>query len=936
MNAEIIAVGTEILLGDIMNTHAQFLAKELAALGFDLHFQSVVGDNRERLVSSLKESLDRSDIVVLTGGLGPTNDDLTKETACELLGENMELNQEALDRIRRYFSRRGQEMPENNIKQAMLPPGCTVFFNDYGTAPGAAIEKNGKCVILLPGPPRELIPMFQEQVRPYLQKFSNSNILSHTLTAFGIGESAIAEKLGRILENPNPTVALYAKDGEVQIRVTAKAATAELADGIIMPMIQEITHRLGDYIYGVDAPNIHSVVIGLLREQRMMIATAESCTGGMLSQKLTEITGASEVFEFGVASYSNRIKEKILGIPKEIIDRCGAVSSEVAMLMAIGAQREGNADIGVGITGIAGPGGGTAENPVGRVYVGVTYKNKYWVEKLTIGHGASDERDYIRKIATMHALNMVRLILEGSPRAVEALAPIPEIPAIAPLGRNGVAFSGEVNPEKAGAGEMTFVSADKELAAEVSPDGTAAVKRPWYQRLAMYIFPWKGDSAQEIIRKIIFLIALITLIGSSIYILDYLKAQVQIDSVFKETLSLYDREPTEEELANLPDGYLEKFAALYNQNQEIKGWITIPNSRVNFPVMQTDNNDYYLDHSFNRTSNRYGAPFVDWRCTVGANGQLSTNTIIYGHNGSGGKVFCDVKNYANLSFYKGSPTITFDTVYEESQWKVFGVILTNGSPDGGYFFQYHNFINAESDEHFEWFIRQIERRTLINTTVDVLPTDQLLTLSTCSKKSDLDDGRLVVFARKVRPGESASVDVRNATVNQNPLYPLSWYKQHNKTAPDFPNDPDPSGGDNTITPAPGDNTTSTYSRPDNTTSSRRPDDPIRPSSSRVSSSGTSSTGSTSSGGASSGGVTSGSVSSGGTVSGGTSSGATSGGTSSGNTSSGDASSGATASNDTSSSGTSSTASENESSKPDASSAASTPSETPTPEPEPTE
>ena len=341
----------------------------------------------------MKESLDRSDIVILTGGLGPTNDDLTKETACELLGENMELNQEALDRIRRYFSRRGQEMPENNIKQAMLPPGCTVFFNDYGTAPGAAIEKNGKCVILLPGPPRELIPMFQEQVRPYLQKFSNSNILSHTLTAFGIGESAIAEKLGRILENPNPTVALYAKDGEVQIRVTAKAATAELADGIIIPMIQEITHRLGDYIYGVDAPNIHSVVIGLLREQRMMIATAESCTGGMLSQKLTEITGASEVFEFGVASYSNRIKEKILGIPKEIIDHCGAVSSEVAMLMAIGAQREGNADIGWASPELPAPVEEQRKTRWDVFYVGVTYKNKYWVEKLTIGHGASDERE---------------------------------------------------------------------------------------------------------------------------------------------------------------------------------------------------------------------------------------------------------------------------------------------------------------------------------------------------------------------------------------------------------------------------------------------------------------------------------------------------------------------------------------------------------------
>ncbi len=336
---------------------------------------------------------------------------------------------------------------------------------------------------------------------------------------------------------------------------------------------------------------------------------------------------------------------------------------------------------------------------------------------------------------------------------------------------------------------------------EENPDTNAetAIKAPWYQRLAKYLFPWKGDAPSEIVRKVVFLVALVTLVGSSIYIIDYIAAHVRSDIVHNETIDLYTTPPTAEELKQMPEGYLEKFAKLYNKNQDIKGWIKIGNSRVNHPVVMTDNNEFYLDHDFDKNVNRYGVPFIDYRSQFGRNEdgttKLSTNTILYGHNGANGKIFCDVKNYTSLGFYRGAPLIDFDTVYEEADWKVFAVFLTNGINDGdGYFFDYHNFVEAQSEEHFDWFIRQVRKRSMLhipNDVVDVKYGDQLLTLSTCSRKADLKDGRIVVVARKVRPGEAAAVSTGKVTTNENPLYPNAWYKQHGKPVPEVEYDPNP-------------------------------------------------------------------------------------------------------------------------------------------------
>jgi nicotinamide-nucleotide amidase len=411
-NAELIAVGTEIILGDIVNTHSQYLSQKLAQLGINVYYHTSVGDNPARLRFTIEQAIGRSDIVILSGGLGPTEDDLTKETVCDVLGLPLHQDAEALARMTAFFERIGREMTENNIKQSMVPDGAVVFQNDRGTAPGMAIEKDGKIVILLPGPPSELIPMFEEQGYPYLQKLSDAVLVSRNFRVFGVGESMVEVKLGKMLSGENPTVALYAKQSEVLVRVTAKADTKEKAAEMLEPVVSELYSILGDTIYGEDVNSLEEVVVPLLKEKGMKIATAESCTGGLLSQKITSIPGSSEVFECGVVSYANRIKHELLGVPEELLERYGAVSEQVATAMSEGVLRLSGADIGVGITGIAGPGGGSAEKPVGTVYISVAAKGqKTCTQLFHFAYGRKNERDTIRYASAMNALDMVRRLL---------------------------------------------------------------------------------------------------------------------------------------------------------------------------------------------------------------------------------------------------------------------------------------------------------------------------------------------------------------------------------------------------------------------------------------------------------------------------------------------------------------------------------------------
>ncbi|MEY8337217.1 competence/damage-inducible protein A [Lachnospiraceae bacterium 62-35] len=407
MVVELISVGTELLLGNIVNTNAQFLAEKCALLGLSIYNQSVVGDNRGRLSEAIRTGLRRADIIILTGGLGPTEDDLTKEVCAEVMGFPLVEDARTRKRMEEYLkSGTNKEIPENNWKQALIPEGARVLDNDNGTAPGLIIEKYGKSAILLPGPPDELQPLFIEKVYPYLQNLQPEIILSKMVKICGMGESRVETMLLDMIDKQtNPTIATYAKTGEVHLRVTAKAGDEEEAKKMIKPVIKEIKNRFGDYIYTInEEETLEEAVVALLKKYELTVTTAESCTGGMLAARLVNVPGVSDVFREGFITYSNKAKRKILDVNKSTLKKYGAVSEQTAKEMAKGGVFATDSDVCIAITGLAGPGGETEEKPVGLVYIACYMNDKVWVEACQF----KGNRAKIREQSVVRALDLLR------------------------------------------------------------------------------------------------------------------------------------------------------------------------------------------------------------------------------------------------------------------------------------------------------------------------------------------------------------------------------------------------------------------------------------------------------------------------------------------------------------------------------------------------
>lgn len=405
MNAEIIAVGTELLLGDIVNTNAQYLSKKLAELGFSVYFQSVVGDNAARLEELAQQAKQRSDIVIYSGGLGPTEDDLTKETVAKVYEDTLTFDPKQFEKIQQFFQSCGKQMPHNNKKQAMVPTNGHILDNKNGTAPGVIFEHEGKIAILLPGPPSEMCLMFEQSVMPYLQKLQKSVLFSRVLRVYGIGESALETKTAHLLQKENPTSALYAKTAEVVVRITAKAENTEKAKVLCDEIAQEFYQIAGDCLYAEGEQTLEETVVKILTQKNYQLSTAESCTGGLLSQRITAVAGSSNVFSCGICSYGNSIKQKLLNVAEDTLQQHGAVSIETALEMAKGSLNISGSDIAVGITGIAGPTGGTADKPVGLVYVAIADQKSRWVTRFYLPNRS---RETVRFAATQKALDMVR------------------------------------------------------------------------------------------------------------------------------------------------------------------------------------------------------------------------------------------------------------------------------------------------------------------------------------------------------------------------------------------------------------------------------------------------------------------------------------------------------------------------------------------------
>ncbi len=404
MNCELISVGTELLLGNILNTNAQYISQKLADLGVNCYIQTTVGDNAERLEEAVCRALERADTVILTGGLGPTCDDLTKETVSAAFHKELVLDRDSLDYIKARFARMGREMTPNNVKQAMFPEGSAILPNPNGTAPGCILEEAGKAAILLPGPPHEMEPMFDAAVMPYLERRSGARLYSRMVRIFGKGESSVEHEMRDLMDGENPTVAPYALAGEVKLRVTARCKDETEGEELVAPMIGKIRERLGEVVYSDEGKELHEVCAELLEKNKKTLAVAESCTGGMLAAKLVSVPGSSRYFLEGCVTYSNQAKVKRLGVSRQTLERYGAVSAQVALEMAVGIRVSSGADIGLAVTGVAGPGGGTREKPVGLVYIALSTGEGTQMRELRL----AGDRERIRGLSCLHTLDMLR------------------------------------------------------------------------------------------------------------------------------------------------------------------------------------------------------------------------------------------------------------------------------------------------------------------------------------------------------------------------------------------------------------------------------------------------------------------------------------------------------------------------------------------------
>lgn len=831
MRSEIICVGDELLSGSILNSNAQFLSKRLNDLGITVNAQSVVGDSKLDIDTAIKAALKKADLVVLTGGLGPTDDDLTKETVAEYFGKKLVLHKESLERIEEYFSRTGRTMPESNKKQAMLPAGSIVMPNNNGTAPGCIIKDGKKTVMLFPGPPSELKAMFNMAAAPYLRQFSNEVIKTSSVRVFGIGESLIAERIKEHITTDDSSVLTYAKNGEVEIKVTVKSKDLKTAELKLSEQVKIVKELFGENVYCVDKDNLQETVVELLKEQNKKIATAESCTAGILSGLITEISGSSSVFDMGITAYSNFIKTHALGVKKETLEQNGAVSPEVAVEMAEGIRKLTGSDIGVGITGVAGP--RSSENkPVGLVYVAITDNTYNFVKELRL----TGSRDKIREVSAKTALDMTRRYLENGseflshgtmkgellrflwdyklPNVSKDLLSLEdisvanacveltdaEIGSLMTLDHDEMDFDEQDVPEMMPVEQYDYIltSTDDEALLdnpEEAPEylGTEGFKdeflaatdeteveeeKPKKVGFIKSVLPQKYDKLSEKIRKTVLLIAVSVLIVSIGLISYYFISGAQQNGLITEAAKIW-QEPGS--LSKNNKGEYIGFSELIKKNSDIKGWLKINGTKVDNPVYQTNNNDYYINHNMNKQISRYGAIYIDKDSTITKN-KRSQNIIFYGHSMADGSMFGSLKQYRNLDFYKKNPIVEFTSLYEKSYYKVFAVMLTNADPkdDNGNVFNYR-YSNFEDEKLFMHYVDELKKRSIIDTGVEVLAQDEIITLSTCAY--DFDNARLVVVAKKIDKTEQGITRTTGAKYNTSVIYPKAYYAANGQEAP---------------------------------------------------------------------------------------------------------------------------------------------------------
>ena len=823
MNGEIIQVGTELMGENISNAHAGFLLSEL---GIALKNNSVVENTALNISEAFKTALGRSDVIILIGGIGYSQSDITKQTIADILGLELYADSELLYEMIDYYVSKKETVPTGIERQALCFADAKIFKNNLGTAPGFCIEINDKHIILLPQNTNELEAMFQNYVAPYLKPFAKQYVETKILHIFGVTESEVKSGLGNILKNNNPEITVYSRKVDVAVRIVASAKNEDLAKELMETAVKRIKKLFENKVYSDNGETMSETAVKLLLEKGLKVSTAESCTAGMLSKNITDVSGSSSVFEMGVSAYSNSVKIKTLSVPEELIEEKGAVSPETAVLMAKGIQELSEADLGIGITGVAGP-LPSEGNPVGLVFIGMTDGKNAWVRKM-FAEGETD-RDAVRKQATISALDMIRryaLSDEGNLGGGFLLGEdvvvcnypddfLPSKKTISPLSMENIKEKIKVGkeledlfiesdednnleePEKMSQEDLQKIE-EKDENKEFFDDLMSAVMsdvREMPKDLNCYYDTGSGgsedffiDDDEELIeikkknkktnRKIISLILVVAIVLSAFWCFNFFNAENVHKRLVAEQLENYDMYST----AINDEGFPKRFEELKKQNEDIKGWLKIDGTEINYPFYQTKNNDFYKNHDMSKSQNRYGAIFADKGAKINKK-EMSRNIVLHGNNMEDENMFSQLVKYKNLDFYKKSPIITLDTIYSNpTTYKVFAVFVinTDKKQDDGYLFNYRqNYF--PTDKNFGFFIDNVMARSIIKTNVEIGETDSILTLSTDS--DEFENAKTVVMARKLREGESKYVNTATAKKNKKPLYPQAYYDKHGGKKP---------------------------------------------------------------------------------------------------------------------------------------------------------
>ncbi len=771
MKIELICVGSELTSGKILNTNASYISKKLRELGHLHTRQFTVDDDMVRISELVLNSLSSCNLLIITGGLGPTDDDLTKEAVCNALGLRLVENKICKEHIEKYFSMLGKVPTPNNYKQATAPEGAEIFKNDRGTACGIGISFEGKRVILLPGPPKELTYMFETYIIPYLKRLERKAVVTHTLNVFGMGESAIETAIKPLFAENNPVVVTYCKDNECEISITATADSEDEAERLCSAAIFKIKALLGDVIYGTDSNSLADEVVKLLKKSGLKIAAAESCTGGMLSQMLTSVQGASEVVEIGITAYSNRIKNEALSVPLDVLMEEGAISAETAMYLAKNVRMLSDADIGVGITGNAGP-TANENKPVGLVYIAIADRSKYFITKLELP--AVYSRDRIRSYATLTALDIVRKYIFARPNSLSGMRSYDEafffeeesqnLP-VQKREENFAVFEVDENydfdayekalsetPENVELDINSFIPEPEVKQTETLNNIISFIKRHWI--------------------KLVCALILLALLVTSTVLVGNLVHEGRQSSLISQARDEFDMQNQ-----NKSDdtGIYRSFDKLIKKNADIKGWLTIKGTEINNPVYQSTNNTYYQNHNMLKEKSRYGALFFDKNSTVERE-TTSKNITIYGHNTTNGTMFDELDSYHSLSFYKNNPVIEFKTLYQQNEYLVFAAFITNADAkdDNGQIYNYAR-SDFKDSKDFSAFINEAKKRSLITVPVNISDNAEILTLST--RSNEFENARFVVMAVKITTENFIGL-ADKATLNDNTKHTQAWYNKH--------------------------------------------------------------------------------------------------------------------------------------------------------------